>query len=200
MWPFPKKRDFYKMLSLQAEKVEEGMASLYDFALLPTLEKGEKVKRIENEADDLRKNLIEELNLSFVTPIDREDIFSLSRTIDDICDYAQSTVEEMLLFGVDTNPHIQKMTEILYSASKEIALSVRLMEKDPKLANSHLLQAKKTENYVEHLYRQALVELFKTSDQILILKLREIYRHLSNAADRTDEAANIIGDILVKTT
>jgi len=56
------------------------------------------------------------------------------------------------------------------------------------------------ENYVEHLYHEALAELFHSKDFIYILKLREIYRHLSNAADRGDEAANIIGDIAVKIT
>lgn len=64
----------------------------------------------------------------------------------------------------------------------------------------HLIRTKKLENRTEHLYREALVDLFKTTDTISIMKLREIYRHLSHAADRGDEAADIIGDILVKNT
>src|SRR5205809_1028053 len=119
MWPFPKKRDFYQMLSNQAQKVEEGMEALYDFANDPTEEKGKKVSKIEEEADELGRILIDELNRSFVTPIDREDIFALSRVIDDMCDYAKSTVEEMLLFGVGPNEHIKKMTEGLYTASRD---------------------------------------------------------------------------------
>ncbi|MBI3012057.1 MAG: DUF47 family protein [Elusimicrobia bacterium] len=187
------------MLANQSQKVEEGMQALFDFAQDPAQEKGETVSRIENEADDLRRILIEELNRTFVTPIDREDIFALSRAIDDMCDYAKSTVEEMMLFEAGTNDHIKKMTEVLHRASKDIDEAVRLMHSNPRLANEKVVSAKKTENYMEHLYRAALAELFKTSDVLQILKLREIYRHLSNAADRGDEAADIIGDILVKT-
>lgn len=200
MWPFPPKRDFYKMLSDQAKKVEEGMEALYSFALEPSDEKGNKVNRIEEEADNLRRILIDELNRSFVTPIDREDIYTLSRTIDDICDYAKSTVEEMLLFDVGTNDYIKKMAETLYNASRDISAAVQLMKTHPQAANDHVVRTKKTENYMEHRYREALAELFKNTDVVSIMKLREIYRHLSNAADKGDEAANIIGDILVKTT
>ena len=200
MWPFPKKRDFYKMLLGQAEKVEEGMKALYDFALDPSEDNGKTVDRIEKEADELRRIIIDELNHSFVTPIDREDIFALSRSIDDMCDYANSTVEEMILFQVGVNEHIKKMTETLYKASIDISTAVRFMKARPQIANEHAVRAKKTENVMEHLYREALAELFKNPDVVAILKLREIYRHLSNAADRGDESANIIGDILVKTT
>jgi uncharacterized protein len=200
MWPFPKKTDFYLLLSNQAEKVEEGMVSLYEFALDPNEEKGKCVSKIEEEADELRRMLIDDLNRAFITPIDREDIFALSRAIDDMCDYAKSTVEEMLLFEVGSNDHIKKMTETLNDAAKDIAAAVRLMRSHPQAATDHIVRAKKTENFMEHLYRRALAELFKNPDVTTILKLREIYRHLSNAADRGDEAANIIGDILVKTT
>lgn len=200
MWPFPKKRDFFKMLSDQTLKVEEGMEALHEFALDPTAEKGKIVSRIEEEADELRRILIEELNQSFVTPIDREDIFGLSRVIDDMCDYAKSTVEEMLLFEIGPNEHIKVMTQTLSNAAKDISAAVRLLKTHPQVANEHVVRAKKTENFIERCYREALAELFKNPDVVTILKLREIYRHLSNAADRGDEAANIIGDILVKTT
>ena len=200
MWPFPKKFDFYKRLSDQARKVEEGMEALRSFAHEPTEENGRRVDAIEVEADELRRVLIADLNEAFVTPIDREDIFSLSRTIDDICDYGKSTVEEMMLFQVGTNDHIKEMAQTLYDASRDIAEAVDLMKDHPRKATEHLVRAKKTENRMEHLYREALVELFKNPDVVSILKLREIYRHLSNAADRGDEAADIIGDILVKTT
>ena len=198
MWPFPLKRDFYKLLSDQAEKVEEGLDALHSYVLDPTEEKGRAVSRIEGEAEELRRILINELNHAFVTPFDREDIYALSRVVDDMCDYAKSTVEEMLLFELKPNVHIKKMTEILYSAAKDITAAIHLMRSHPELANDHLVRAKKTENYMEHIYRTALAELFKSTDAIMIIKFREIYRHLSNAADRGDEAADIIGDILVK--
>lgn len=201
MWPFPERRDFYKMLSAQAAKVEEGMMALHEFmesADPPDPAQGRRVEEIEEEADDLRRNLIENLNRTFVTPMDREDIFALSRAIDDVCDYAKSTVEEMILFEVKPDSHLKQMAEILSSAAADVSAAVGFLKSDPKAANDHVVRVKKTENRIEHCYRAALAELFKRTDVIVILKLREIYRHLSNAADRCDEAADIIGDILVK--
>jgi hypothetical protein len=197
---FPKKRDFLKMLAHQAVKTKEGMAALRDFIEEATEEKGNRVKEIEKEADEARRVLVEELTKSFVTPIDREDIFALSRVIDDMVDYAKSTVEEMLLFKVETNEHLKKMNYALCECAQHLSLAVEELKRKQKSCLQHLMRAKKVENYVEHLYHEALAELFQSKDFIHILKLREIYGHLSNAADRGDEAANIIGDIVVKIT
>ena len=197
---FPKKKDFYKMLAGQTEKVEEGIAVLVEFMDNPTQELGKKVEDVEKEADELRRILIDELNRSFVTPIDREDIFALSRVIDDALDYAKSTVEEMMLFEIQPDQYMKKMVEALHNASDDIVCSVRNLKDHPGVCSEHLVRAKKAENFVEHRYREGLVEIFKTNDVIKILKTREIYRHLSNAADKTGEAADIIGDILVKIT
>lgn len=197
---FPPKRDFVKMLREQAEKTMEGMKALYDYVQDPTPEKGERVMRLEEEADEMRRILVEELNRSFVTPFDREDIYALSRTVDDMVDYAKSTVEEMTLFGVKSNEHLKRMAEGLYNAAKDIAASVGCIMSHPNVCTQHVIRAKKAENFVEHRYREGLADLFKTNDVVEILKMREIYRHLSNAADRGDEAADIIGDIVVKMT
>jgi hypothetical protein len=196
----PKKRDFIGLLLNQTQKVEEGMKLLYDFVESPDKGKGDKVVTAEQEADELRRILVDELNKSFITPIDREDIFALSRTIDDMLDYAKSTVEETLLFQVETDIYMKKMAEALCSSAKEITAAIKLLTSNPGVCSEHIIRAKKAENFVEHRYREGLVELFKSNDVVAILKKREIYRHLSNAADRADEAANIIGDILVKTT
>lgn len=199
MW-FHKRFDFYEMLLAQARKSEEGLKLLCDFVQQPSEALGQRVEAVENEADELRRILIEALNRTFVTPFDREDIFALSRTIDDVIDYAKSTVEEMMLFQVQTNEHLKKMAEALYAAAQHITQAVEGLRHMPNGIQGHIIRAKKSENLMEHLYREALAELFKTSDVMAVLKLREIYRHLSNAADRGDEAADILSDILVKNT
>jgi len=135
-----------------------------------------------------------------VTPFDREDIYALSRAIDDMIDYAKSTVEEMTLFEAKSNDHLRRMAEGLCEAGKEIAAAIPLIMTHPNVCQQHIIRAKKAENFVEHRYREALAELFKNPDVVEILKLRELYRHMSNAADRGDEAADIIGDIVVKMT
>ncbi len=199
MW-FHKRFDFYRMLFEQARMSEQGLKLLCDFVRTPTPELRAQVDQTEREADELRRKLIEALNLTFVTPIDREDIFSLSRTLDDMVDYANTTVEEMMLFKAPTNSHIQKMADALYEGAQFITRAVASLPKMPNHMHEHIIKAKKSENRIEHLYREALADLFDTSDTVAIIKMREIYRHLSNAADRGDEAADILSDILVKNT
>lgn len=197
---FPPKRDFFKMLLGQAEKVQDGLSLLLRFLHETTDDNAQAVNRAEKEADELRRVVIDELNHTFVTPIDREDIFRLSRAIDDIMDYADTTAEEMTLFGISPDQFIVEMVELLYAAAKDINLAVRELNQHPGVCAEHLVRARRAENLVERAYRRGLVELFKTNDVIRILKTREVYRHLSNAADRVVESANIIGDILVKTS
>ncbi|MCB4757330.1 MAG: DUF47 family protein [Elusimicrobia bacterium] len=198
---FKKKRaNFFNMLTDQANKVEEGLKALVIFMKDPHPLHGETVLRLEEEADVLRKNLVDELNQTFVTPIDREDIYALSRVIDDIVDYAKSTVEEMMAFQVTPNKHMVVMSEGLLEAASAIAEAVSSLKMNKEKAIERVVYAKKRENFVEHCYREALVELFKEENLVAVLKMREIYRHLSNAADHGDEAANIIGNIIVKST
>jgi len=199
MW-FHKRFDFYQMLFDQARMSEEGLKQLCDYVRTPSETLGLKVEQTEKDADELRRALIEALNLTFITPFEREDIFALSRSLDDMIDYANSTVEEMRLFQAPTNQHLVDMSEALYEGAREITMAVEGLRHMPNHMHQHIIKAKKSENRMEHLYREALAEIFKTPDVVTILKMREIYRHLSNAADRGDEAADILSDILVKNT
>ena len=83
-----------------------------------------EVRRLEGEADDLRRDLINEINRSFVTPIDREDLFALSRTIDDVLDYGYTTVDEMIILGLKPNPYLQSMVSILREGAEELHQAV----------------------------------------------------------------------------
>ncbi|PIU68679.1 MAG: DUF47 domain-containing protein [Armatimonadetes bacterium CG07_land_8_20_14_0_80_40_9] len=197
---FSKGKDFYKMLQDQADKVLEGMKTLEEYMKTSDPKKAERVRELEEEADELRSILIHELLETFVTPFDREDIFSLSRAIDDIIDYAKSTINEMLLFEITPTNYLEEITGVLVEMAKEINLAVSHLKKYPRIASEHAMKAKKVENKIERRYQRALVELFKSKDTIYILKVRELYRHLSNAADRGDEAGNIISDVVIKTT
>src|SRR5882672_5186082 len=199
MW-FRKRFDFYLMLLDQARMSEQGMKLLCDFVRQPNAETGNQVKQAEKDADELRRQLIDVINRTLVTPFDREDIFALSRSLDDMIDYANSTVEEMMLFQAPTNEHLVEMGAALFEGAREITAAVESLRHMPNGLQEHIIRAKKSENRMEHLYREALAELFKTTDTVTIIKMREIYRHLSNAADRGDEAADILSDILVKNT
>jgi predicted phosphate transport protein (TIGR00153 family) len=188
------------MLSDQASKTLEGIEALGVFVENQNQENAKRVKDIEREADELRRVLVEELHKTFVTPMDREDIFALSRAIDDIVDYANSTVDEMEIYEVSSEEHLREMVNILRKAAREIDDAVKILESYPNIAMEHAVKAKFYENTMEKAYHTALADLFKTTDTVFMLKMREIYRHLSNAADRNDEAANIICSIVMKGT
>jgi len=207
MFGFKKKKPFsnsenrfFDLLLRQSSKTVEGLEALFAFADDGTKEKANLVRNLEREADELRRILIEELDKTFVTPIDREDIFALSRAIDDIIDYANTTVDEMEIYGVKGDEHIREMVNILRKAARELDEGVKILKDYPKIASEHAVKAKAYENTMEKAYHKALADLFKGSDTIYMLKMREIYRHLSNAADRGDEAANIISSIVMKHT
>jgi hypothetical protein len=201
----PRQDKFLRLLIEQAAKTLEGMEALEDYMKDADEETAKRVTRAEKEADEVRRILIDELLHTFITPFDREDIFALSRAIDDIIDYGYTTVDEMEILDVDPNPHLQHMVSKLRKAAEEIHLGVLRLKDHPNVANDHAVRAKALENQVEQIYREAVADLFRgptknVKQVVKMLKLREIYRHLSNCADRGDEAANIIGDIVVKRT
>jgi uncharacterized protein len=191
---------FFGLLSRQSSKAVEGLEALWNFAENGTKENANLVRNIEREADELRRILIEELDKTFVTPLDREDIFALSRAIDDLLDYANTTVDEMEIYEVKGDHHIKEMVNILRKAARELNEAVKILKDYPKIASDHAVQAKSYENSMEKAYHIALADLFKGTNTVYMLKMREIYRHLSNAADRGDEAANIISSIVMKHT
>ncbi|MBN1315140.1 MAG: DUF47 family protein [Anaerolineales bacterium] len=200
----PRQNIFLQSLIKQAEITLEGMVALESFMKKSTEKQAATVVKAEKDADEIRRILIDDLNHTFVTPIDREDIFALSRAIDDVMDYAFSTVEEMQLLEVESNDFLKRMVSLLHDAVNEIHLAMQRLEENPGVAVEHASRAKALENRVERVYREAIADLFTGPEDIRqvmkMLKLREIYRHLSNCADRGDEAANIIHDIVVKMT
>jgi predicted phosphate transport protein (TIGR00153 family) len=198
-----KKKDrFVELLEQQSEYTVQGLEVLKEYVAQPSAVLAEQLSKIESEADEVRRILIDELNRTFVTPFDREDIFTLSLTIDDMLDYAESTVDGMEILKTKSNQYIERMVSLLHDAAVEINRAVLRLQDHPNVANDHAVRAKALENRVESVYREALADLFQEpknlKDVMRILKLREIYRHLSNAADRGDQAANAIGDVVVK--
>jgi hypothetical protein len=203
---FFKKRTntFIQQISNQAQLTLEGLDALKTYLATQETTASDLLEAKEKAADEARRILIDDLNRTFVTPFDREDIFTLSRTIDDVLDYAYSTVSELLILKVAPTEYMVTMASLLRDAANELFMAVNCLDEHPAVANDHAQRAKALENRVEGVYREALADLFRGAEDIKhvvkMMKLREVYRHLSNAADRGDEAANVIADIVVKTT
>jgi len=195
---------FIQHIKDQAQLTLEGLDALKTFLSTQDPAASALLDAKEKEADEARRILIDDLNRTFVTPFDREDIFALSRTIDDVLDYAYSTVSELEILKVSPTGYMQNIASLLRDAAYELSQAVNCLDEHPAVANDHAQRAKALENRVEGVYREALADLFKGAEDIKhvikMMKLREVYRHLSNAADRGDEAANVIADIVVKIT
>jgi predicted phosphate transport protein (TIGR00153 family) len=198
-----RKNTFIKLIHEQAALTLAGLDALkaYMDGQNSTAAAAELISK-EKEADEIRRILIFELNKTFITPFDREDIFALSRTIDDVLDYAYSTLNEMEILKVRPTSFMQRITSLLRDAAFELLQAVDRLQDHPGVANDHAQRAKALENRIEDVYREALADLFSGAEDtkhiVKMLKQREVYRHLSNAADRGDEAANVIADIVVK--
>lgn len=162
----------------------------------PTL--SDTIHELEKQADDCLSALTTALRDAFVTPIDRQDIYNLGEAIDDMIDYLNSAAAEISIFNVSSTDHMRAMADMLADAATSIAAAVKCLKSDPPRAWELARQAQYAENLVEDRYRLALAELFNTDDVHQIFKLREVYRHLSNSADRADAIGRLIGKIVIK--
>lgn len=202
---FKKRRNvFINLIHEQASITLEGMELLKAYVTQPDQILADKLTAKEKEADEARRILIDELNRTFITPFDREDVFALSRAIDDVLDYAYSTMTEIVILKVEPTSYMIRMCSLLRDATFELMKAVERLQDHPGVTSEHAQRAKALENRVEDVYREALADMFSETDDVRhvvkMLKLREVYRHLSNAADRGDEAANVLADIVVKTS
>ena len=193
---------FIQLLYEQATLTLEGIDLLKEYLSKPAQSLADKLTAKEKEADEARRILIAELNRTFVTPFDREDIFALSRAIDDVLDYAYSTMTEIVILKVEPTNYMVRICSLLRDGAVELQAAIKCLQDHPSVATEHTQRAKALENRVEKTYREALADMFSGADTvkkiIKIMKMREVYRHLSNASDRGDEAANVLADIVVK--
>lgn len=193
---------FLTRLIQQSEYVVAGGEALVVYMSKPSNKNAQLVRAIEKDADEIRRMLIDELNRTFITPIDREDIFALSRALDDVLDYMYSVVNEMDILDVRPTDYLVEMAQMLNDAAAELHLAMQRLEHHPNVADDHAVRAKQIDNRMETLYATALADLFDGTQDldhvIEMLKLREIYRHMLHAVGSSDTAANIITDIVVK--
>ena len=127
-----KENIFQKLIEKQSELSYEGMKLLVKYLESPSPEIAEELSLKEKEADEVRRILIDELNRTFVTPFDREDIFALSRTIDDVVDYADTTVSEMSVLNVKPTPYMHRIASLLKDAAYEINHAVIRSARPPE--------------------------------------------------------------------
>lgn len=191
---------YFSLLGRQGAILTEAAEALSRFVDTGQDEFAAAVDRLELAGDEALRDLIAAIRDSFITPFDRQDLYYLGEGIDDMIDYLESAATECKLFELKATEPMRRMCAVLVEAAHSIRSAVGSIEHDPSAAYRYGLEASAAENRMEDLYRHALAELFNGDDYRTMLKTREIYRHLSNSADRADAVGRVIAKIVIKTT
>lgn len=195
---FPKMPDFFALLAEQCVQVAHTTGRLVEFMETGDGEIGRLIRQDEHEADGIKVRNLHTLNEAFSTPIDREDIYRAIVDLDEIVNYCKTTVSEMDVLGVGPDKHCLEMAMHIKIGVDALAAGYARLASQPAAAALEADSARKAERKVEKAYRRAIADLFQGDDFINMFKRREIYRHLSNAADRMANCANTLHDIVVK--
>jgi uncharacterized protein len=204
-WFLPKEKKFFLMLREQASNVVSGaneFKNLIDnYNSLSDAKKRElvkNIKEIESKGDNIVHSIIESLDNTFVTPIDKEDIHKLAMLLDDIIDSLYATSIRLTIFKIKkVNFYIKKLSEVVVETIRKIELGVIGASKLKKM-NKFYIDIHTLENKGDEIFRTALEELFTKKNPVEILKYRELYEFLENTTDKCEDVANIIESIVVK--
>lgn len=203
----PKDDKFYDMFIDEAKNVEKAAVILSE--ALGDLENKTshvaRVEELEHKGDEIVHRLIEELNNSFITPIDREDIFSITKRMDDILDSIESTMHRFTMFNINESKEGAKVlgSLIVYASRELVSLmeEFKHMKKKNKEITERVISINKIENKGDIFYRQMISELFAEDGKtpvLDIIKWREIYKFLEATLDSCEAVANIVEGVVMK--
>lgn len=202
----PQERRFFDLLENQATHMVKGAEALVEG--LEQWKTGEnlrkRLKDIEHEGDSLTHEVYEQLNQTFITPIDREDIARLTSALDDVLDFTYATVNHMVLYDIrDIPPPLLQSAKILREQTQHLAWGVGALRnmKDQATLRKHLVEVNRLENEADEVTNNAIADLFRADsgrDVLYVMKMKDIYNYIETATDKGEDCADVIGDIMVK--
>ncbi len=157
-----------------------------------------EVEQVEHRGDELRRRLVGELAQTLVTPLDREDIFRLSRSVDDVLDNIRDFIREWTLYRPEAARNLSSLLESVRTGLEALAAAVAAIGSRPAGAAANLLAAKRSTNGVRRRFEEEVAELFAGAVSPEVLKHRELLRRLDVVGLRLGEAIDILFDALVK--
>ncbi len=200
----PKEDKFYKMFIEASQNVEEGAKVLRkSLDSLSNIELNvSKIEELEHNGDRLVNVMVKELNDSFITPFDREDMYLLIKRLDDILDLINSTIHRFVMFNVTESTEPAKyLADMIIKSTRLIS---ELMDELHLIAgknniNEKIVTINQIESEVDRLFRNTVGELFRNEkDPIEIIKWKEIYQILENTIDKCEKIANIVEGVVIK--
>ena len=203
-WVKSNEKELLSLLTNLAKKsVETSEAVVVLFDDLTNVEQAAKIHQLETEADVLTRDIFSELNKTFITPLDREDMQRIASKIDDVIDFMDGIAARVYSYKITSSPpYCKEMAIELVKATKEVEYMVSKLQriKDPKDMIQHCRNTSDIEHVVDDLYREAIRELFESDDAIKIIKLKDIYETMETASDRCVDVADVVEDIVLKYT
>jgi uncharacterized protein len=199
----PKDTIFFDLFERQAEIVKEAAHQLItlteDFTNVK--EKRHAIEQLEHKGDQITHDIYEQLNRTFITPLDPEEISRLASTLDEVLDYIDGSAEKMFYYNIEsTDSHMIELAKLIHMSTSEIESAVKGIRsiKDPHYIEERCIEVNRLENLADDVLAHAVTDLFKTTDAIKIIKLKDIYEHLEIATDNCEDVANTLSDIAIR--
>lgn len=201
----PKEEKFYILFFQAAQNVHQA-AMILRKSMESLSNKDEniiKIQELEHKGDKLASIIIKELNEAFITPIDREDIYTLVKEVDDILDLINSTMHRFMMFNIERSTDESKLlADMIVNCTNHIceaADGLSLRSSKSKYLKEKIKIIKEIENEADKLFRKTVTELFKKeANPFEIIKWKEIYQILENTIDRCEKIANTVEGVVIK--
>lgn len=201
----PKEEKFFELFSESARLVRQGAAALKevmdDHTTLAA--KTKYISDLEHEADDVNDAIIDRLNQTFLTPLDREDICSIATMLDDVVDFVEGTVERMVLYRTgQPTAGAAELARLLYDCTDELVKAFDLLKNIKGNQNKILDHTRKIsvlESEGDRIYRQEVAKLFTSCpDPIEVIKWKEVLEHMEDALDHCEDIADLLRGVVMK--
>jgi uncharacterized protein Yka (UPF0111/DUF47 family) len=204
-WVIPKDTIFFDLFERQAATVKEAACQLValteDFTSVK--EKRHGIELLEHQGDQVTHEIYEQLNLTFITPLEPEEISRLASGLDDVLDYIDGSAEKMLYYGIEaTDAHMVELAKLIHMSAGEIEEAVKGIRslKNPGYIEERCIEVNRLENLADDVLAHAITDLFRTQHAITIIKLKDIYEQMENATDLAEDVANVLSDIAIRHT
>ena len=201
----PHDEKFFVLFDTLAKTIVEAAETLRTLPSQPKSERDatvSKIEELENKADSITHEIYTELNKTFVTPFDREDVHLLASTLDDVLDYIDGSAKRFHMYKIKKNsPDIQRLTEIIYQSAIEIQRGVILIADMRRAEDLHAILQKinKYENDADTIFDHAIAELFDNEkDAIELIKIKEVLVNLETTTDKCEDVANVLETLFIK--
>jgi len=202
----PKDKKFFPMFESQAELIVQAAGKLNEIFLTtdPSIQAGlcKEIKDWENQGDEVAHRIFDELDKTFITPFDREDIHQLTSTLDDVLDFINGTSQRIRLYKLKDFPvEFVQFSEVLMNGGNEIRNAVRELYnlKRPEMIRQACIRINEVENQADDLYHHVISDLFDNEkDAIELIKKKEVLQTMERASDRMEDVADVLKTILIK--